>query len=114
MTRRLHEYELEIRRLENEREELTAAYKEAEAVRIFTNFKNISTFFLSFQGRKAEEKRSQAMASEFGVFRHEAERRIAIKEEEVETIRWVLKKNLCMLSTRHFFPVSCVSRENVN
>lgn len=34
MTRRLHEYELEIRRLENEREELTAAYKEAEAVRI--------------------------------------------------------------------------------
>lgn len=32
LTRRLHEYELEIRRLENEREELTAAYKEAEAV----------------------------------------------------------------------------------
>lgn len=32
MTRRLHEAELEIRRLENEREELTAAYKEAEAV----------------------------------------------------------------------------------
>lgn len=35
LTRRLHEYELEIRRLENEREELTAAYKEAEAVRNF-------------------------------------------------------------------------------
>jgi hypothetical protein len=35
LTRRLHEYELEIRRLENEREELTAAYKEAEAVRFF-------------------------------------------------------------------------------
>lgn len=32
LTRRLHEYELELRRLENEREELTAAYKEAEAV----------------------------------------------------------------------------------
>lgn len=32
MTRRLHDYELELRRLENEREELTAAYKEAEAV----------------------------------------------------------------------------------
>lgn len=32
LTRRLHEAELEIRRLENEREELTAAYKEAEAV----------------------------------------------------------------------------------
>lgn len=32
LTRRLHELELELRRLENEREELTAAYKEAEAV----------------------------------------------------------------------------------
>lgn len=36
LTRRLHEYELEIRRLENEREELTAAYKEAEAVSLKT------------------------------------------------------------------------------
>lgn len=34
LTRRLHEFELELRRLENEREELTAAYKEAEAVSI--------------------------------------------------------------------------------
>lgn len=32
LTRRLHELELELRRLENEREELTAAYREAEAV----------------------------------------------------------------------------------
>ena len=32
LTRRLHEMEIELRRLENEREELTAAYKEAEAV----------------------------------------------------------------------------------
>lgn len=32
MNRRLHELELELRRLENERDELTAAYKEAEAV----------------------------------------------------------------------------------
>lgn len=69
LTRRLHEYELEIRRLENEREELTAAYKEAEA------------------GRKAEEKRAQSLASEYGQFRHDAERRIQIKEEEVEAIR---------------------------
>lgn len=69
LTRRLHEYELEIRRLENEREELTAAYKEAEA------------------GRKAEEKRAQSLASEYGQFRHDAERRIQIKEEEVESIR---------------------------
>lgn len=69
LTRRLHEYELEIRRLENEREEITAAYKEAEA------------------GRKAEEKRAQALATEYGQFRHDAERRIAIKEEEIEAIR---------------------------
>lgn len=34
LTRRYHELELELRRLENEREELTAAYKEAEAVSI--------------------------------------------------------------------------------
>lgn len=37
MNRRLHELELELRRLENEREELAAAYKEAEAVSINTN-----------------------------------------------------------------------------
>lgn len=39
LTRRLHEMEIEIRRLENEREELTAAYKEAEAVS-FLNHEN--------------------------------------------------------------------------
>lgn len=32
LTRRYHELEIELRRLENERDELTAAYKEAEAV----------------------------------------------------------------------------------
>lgn len=36
LTRRYHELELELRRLENEREELTAAYKEAEAVSILS------------------------------------------------------------------------------
>lgn len=34
ITRRYHELEIELRRLENERDELTAAYKEAEAVNI--------------------------------------------------------------------------------
>lgn len=34
ITRRYHELEIELRRLENEREELTAAYKEAEAVSV--------------------------------------------------------------------------------
>jgi chromosome segregation ATPase len=32
ITRRYHEMEIEVRRLENEREELSAAYREAEAV----------------------------------------------------------------------------------
>lgn len=41
MTRRYHEFEIELRRLENERDELTAAYKEAEAVRRHTfNYMN--------------------------------------------------------------------------
>ncbi len=35
VNRRYHELELECRRLENEREELTAAYREAEAVSSF-------------------------------------------------------------------------------
>lgn len=69
LTRRLHELELELRRLENEREELTAAYKEAEA------------------GRKAEEMRSQRLSSEFAQFRHEAEKRLHEKDEEIDAIR---------------------------
>jgi chromosome segregation ATPase len=69
LTRRLHELEIELRRLENEREELTAAYKEAEA------------------GRKAEEQRAQRLVSEYGQFRHEAEKRLAEKDEEIESIR---------------------------
>lgn len=42
--RRLHELELELRRLENERDELSAAYKEAEAVNIIdysTKYKRV-------------------------------------------------------------------------
>lgn len=69
LNRRLHELEIELRRLENEREELSAAYKEAEA------------------GRKAEEQRSQRLAAEFSSFRHEAEKRLSQKDEEIEAIR---------------------------
>lgn len=39
------------------------------------------------QGRKAEEQRAQRLAGEYGQFRHEAERRLAEKDEEVESIR---------------------------
>ncbi|XP_011692085.1 PREDICTED: paramyosin, long form [Wasmannia auropunctata] len=69
MNRRLHELELELRRLENEREELAAAYKEAEA------------------GRKIEEQRAQRLSAELSQMRHEFERRIAEKDEEIEAIR---------------------------
>ncbi|XP_054735959.1 paramyosin, long form isoform X1 [Anastrepha obliqua] len=69
LTRRLHELELELRRLENERDELTAAYKEAEA------------------GRKAEEQRAQRLSADFNQYRHDAERRLAEKDEEIEAIR---------------------------
>ncbi|KAH8301232.1 hypothetical protein KR018_008806 [Drosophila ironensis] len=69
LNRRLHEMELELRRLENERDELTAAYKEAEA------------------GRKAEEQRGQRLAADFNQYRHDAERRLAEKDEEIEAIR---------------------------
>lgn len=41
LTRRLHDMEIELRRLENERDELTAAYKEAEAVSIATVTSNL-------------------------------------------------------------------------
>lgn len=55
LTRRYHELELELRRLENEREELTAAYKEAEAVIITllqqSHFNgNFNDFFSNFFG----------------------------------------------------------------
>lgn len=39
------------------------------------------------QGRKAEEQRAMRLAAELGQFRHEAERRLQEKEEEIEAIR---------------------------
>jgi len=82
LTRRLHEAELEIRRLENEREELTAAYKEAEA------------------GRKAEEQRSQRLSAELAQFRHEAEKRLQEKDEEIEAIRKATSIEIEQLNAR--------------
>lgn len=46
MNRRLHELELELRRLENEREELTAAYKEAEAVSTYSHRVTSSVLYI--------------------------------------------------------------------
>lgn len=43
--------------------------------------------FIIQKGRKAEEQRAQRLASEYNQFRHDAERRIAEKDEEIECIR---------------------------
>lgn len=49
---------------------------------------DLTLIFLCFhQGRKAEEQRAQRLASELGQFRHEAERRLQEKDEEIESIR---------------------------
>ncbi|XP_023021302.1 paramyosin isoform X1 [Leptinotarsa decemlineata] len=81
-TRRIHEMDLELRRLENEREELTAAYKEAEA------------------GRKAEEQRGQRLSAELAQFRHEAEKRLQEKDEEIEAIRKATSIEIEQLNAR--------------
>jgi hypothetical protein len=39
------------------------------------------------QGRKAEEQRAQRLLAELSNFRHEAEKRLAEKDEEIEAIR---------------------------
>lgn len=56
---------------------------------------------LLLQGRKAEEQRSQRLASELGQFRHEAERRLQEKDEEIESIRLVNKSTFLLFA----FPI---------
>ncbi|CAL1275352.1 unnamed protein product [Larinioides sclopetarius] len=68
-TRRIHEMDLEIKRLETEREELSAAYREAESL------------------RKQEEAKAQRLAQELAQMRHDYEKRLAAKEEELEALR---------------------------
>jgi len=82
VNRRFHELELECRRLENEREELSAAYREAEA------------------GRKAEEQRAQRLAADLAQYRHEMERRLQEKEEEIESIRKQMAIEMEQLNSR--------------
>lgn len=64
--------DMEIKRLENEREELSAAYREAETL------------------RKQEEQKAQRLSSELATVRHDYERRLTQKEEELEALRWRL------------------------
>lgn len=51
------------------------------------NFVKNNKIYIISQGRKAEEQRSQRLTAELGQFRHEAERRLQEKEEEIEAIR---------------------------
>lgn len=44
-------------------------------------------FLLILQGRKAEEGRAFRLSAELTQFRHEAEKRLAEKDEEIESIR---------------------------
>ncbi|KAI9557319.1 paramyosin [Daphnia sinensis] len=82
LSRRFHEMEIEYRRLENEREELAAAYKESEA------------------SRKAEEQRSQRMAAEMNQYRHDMERRLTDKEEELESTKKQMSIEIDQLNSR--------------
>ncbi|GAB6030577.1 hypothetical protein CHUAL_007439 [Chamberlinius hualienensis] len=69
ITRRCHELEVEVRRLETEREELSAAYREAETA------------------RKLEEAKAQRLTAEIAQMRHDYEKRLNEKDEEIESIR---------------------------
>jgi len=82
LNRRFHELEIEYRRLENEREELAAAYKESEAA------------------RKAEEQRAQRMAAEMNQYRHDMERRLTEKEEELESTKKQMSMEIDQLNNR--------------
>lgn len=81
-TRRIHDMEIEIKRLENEREELSIAYREAETL------------------RKQEETKAQRLSSELASVRHEYERRLTAKEEELEALRKQMAIEIDQLSQR--------------
>lgn len=80
--RRIHEMEVEIKRLENEREELSSAYREAESL------------------RKQEEAKAHRLAAELTQVRHEYEKRLIAKEEELESLRKQMQIEIEQLSVR--------------
>jgi len=82
VTRRYHELEVEVRRLESEREELSAAYREAE------------------MARKSEEQKAQRLTAEIAQLRHDYEKRLSLKDEEIESIRKNLHIEIEQLTAR--------------
>ena len=51
------------------------------------NIKLNKNFHFNLKGRKVEEQRSQRLSAELSQLRHETERRLAEKDEEIESIR---------------------------
>lgn len=82
LTRLKHDIELEIRRLEAERNELANALHESE------------------HARKDEETRFLKMSSEYSVFRTEMERRLVIKEDELDSLRKNMAHEVDALNAR--------------
>jgi len=82
ITRRCHELEIEVRRLEAEREELSAAYKEAESA------------------RKLEEAKAQRLSAEIAQLRHDYEKRLQEKEEEIELLRKQMQIEIEQMAAR--------------
>lgn len=80
--RKTHEQELEIKRLENEREELAAAYREAETL------------------RKQEEAKCQRLTAELAQVRHDYEKRLQQKEDELEALRKATQLEIEQLNMR--------------
>lgn len=65
---------------------------------------SLTNLCCALQGRKAEEQRAQRLSVELGNFRHEAEKRLAEKDEEIEAIRWV--NTNCISSVQYVQPMT--------
>lgn len=82
LTRLKHDLEIEIRRLESERNELASALQEAEAL------------------RKEEETRFLKVSGEYHTYRTEAERRLTAKDDELESMRKHMAQEVDALNAR--------------
>jgi len=82
LSRLKHDLELEIRRLEAERNELANALNESESA------------------RKDEETRFLKMSSEYSTYRTKAERRLAIKDDELDALRKNMAHEVDALNAR--------------
>lgn len=82
LTRLKHDLELELRRLESERNELANALHESESA------------------RKDEETRFLKLSGEYQTYRTETERRLQIKEDEIDILRKTMAQEVDALNAR--------------